>query len=1644
MKHWWPIALLLGVVFFTSVQAQSFGRTPGQFRVSPIGGAQYTIPLFSPPGIQAIRPNLALVYDSHLTNGLMGPGWALAGLSVISRCNLTYAQDSVPAPVSLTAADGLCLDDNRLRTTGTGTYQTEIANFSQVTAQGTAGNGPSWFKVQGKNGLTYEYGNTTDSKILPSGSTATPYIWALNKVYDRYGNYMTFTYAQLGGAYVPLSIQYAATSGSTTFPYQINFVYSTKSANDMIARSITGNSVNQTKQLSTITITSSGTTVREYKLLYTTSATTARATLTSIQECGGSAGSDCLPATSIAYQQPAPGATNPTTPSGSGATSGLVYSLDINGDGRKDLVFATSVTGGSFHWYVQFASGPGYGAPVDTTIVTGPTDPILFDDFLGKGNISILVPISGTWTMYSWNASSSSFVSTPTTLQLDSNRQPSIPAGTYDYATADVNGDGLPDLVAVLADGNIYTRLNTGGGSTLSFAAPTLFSVGGVSRTMHILGNNQFPASSIQHVNISGDGRDGILYAGVLPSFTSVFKILVYGASGLTPAYQSSGNFLSAIPINYNDDACTDLVLNGNGILIAGCNGSYPSFATTPANATVVWALNWYGTGRSDLLSSVANGPLSVSAALGNSLGPTVATGIPNPSILVVTDQAGDGLNELAYPNPSAGNALYYGAHNGGSVAPDLASSFTDGYNLKISPTYISIAQGSYTEFAPGGTAVYPYKNYIGPLFVVNSATFTDPTNLPSGTYQQTFSYTSAWMNLQGRGFPGFNSYQRHDSRNNLWETFGYNLKFPNMGNPAFYQSSQDQAATTQIEISWVNQVSTVLDATPNNQRYMLYNNTAVTQLNEVQIGGSMNGVLISTAVTNYTYDNWGNPTNIATTVTDKDSTSPYFDETWTTTTAHTIAQDTTNWCLNLPTQTTVTNSSTAPGGAAITRTVAYTPDYVHCRIIEKVIEPSSALYKVTEDYFYDTNTGNLLEDRVTGIGMPVRRTNFSWNSTAQFPATITNPLLTQSITLGFDPNTGLITRQTDPNFTATNQLQTTWGYDNFGRRVSEARLDGTSTTWSYSNCATSSGCVNSNNKMTILQDLKNIDGTVQTISNIYLDALDRPLVSSGLMTNGSYDQREVKYDSLGNVLMQGAPCTFTLNASCTTYWATNFYDILNRLTKVQSPKSAADNTVESTLISYAGRTTTTNDPLGHNTVKITTPVGTLGRSQDHNGYYQDFTYDAFGSLTKVIDNASPSNTLFTAGYAYGIEAFQTSATDADLGPKSSSYDALGELLAYTDAKGQNFSFLYDALSRPTSRTEPDLTTTWTWGNTPASFNVGQLQSVSSTDSIGTYSETYGYDSKTRFSTETIVIPGDATYVYTGTYSSTTGLLDTLTYPVSTASFKLKLQYGYTHGILSQISDFTSGAAYWTANTMNPLGQYVQETLGNGVIVTHDFDALRGWPNTIKAGLGGGTSLQNNGYFFDAVGNLTERQDNNSPGLTENFYYDSLYRFTNSTLNGVADESRTYDVTGNVKSWAVFGATVNNVDYSTPQSGCTYYANSQPHAYRMSTQGSFTGSACYDANGNTTSALGSSTTWTSYNQPIFIDSGFGPTTNFYYNANHQRYKQIATTNGTIETSIYVGPLLEKVSNSSGTFYRQYIPAGNNTVLSTLVASTGAN
>jgi hypothetical protein len=229
------VFVFVGVLLASHASAQPM-MLPGQFDVSPTGAALYTVPIEVPPGTAGMSPALTLDYNSDGGNGLLGVGWNLGGLPSIGRCRKTLATDGVRGAVKFDMSDRYCLDGERLIVTvGTyGTagseYRTEIEGFTKVVAYGTAGNGPAWFKAWTKSGQIVEFGNTTDSRILATG-TSTARSWAANKISDTKGNYLTFTYTNdtTNGQAYPTRIDYTGNAGASIAPYNsVQFEYETR------------------------------------------------------------------------------------------------------------------------------------------------------------------------------------------------------------------------------------------------------------------------------------------------------------------------------------------------------------------------------------------------------------------------------------------------------------------------------------------------------------------------------------------------------------------------------------------------------------------------------------------------------------------------------------------------------------------------------------------------------------------------------------------------------------------------------------------------------------------------------------------------------------------------------------------------------------------------------------------------------------------------------------------------------------------------------------------------------------------------------------------------------------------------------------------------------------------------------------------------------------------------------------------------------------------------------------------------------------------------------------------------------------------------------------------------------------------------
>ena len=175
---------------------------------------------------------------------------------------------------------------------------------------------------------------------------------------------------------------------------------------------------------------------------------------------------------------------------------------------------------------------------------------------------------------------------------------------------------------------------------------------------------------------------------------------------------------------------------------------------------------------------------------------------------------------------------------------------------------------------------------------------------------------------------------------------------------------------------------------------------------------------------------------------------------------------------------------------------------------------------------------------------------------------------------------------------------------------------------------------------------------------------------------------------------------------------------------------------------------------------------------------------------------------------------------DADSGNWSFKTDSLGELLGWTDAKGQSFGASYDALGRMTSRTEPEGASTWAWGNSAASHNIGRLWKESGYG----YVEELTYDGIGRTATRKITT--DQAYQYDYSYNSI-GAMDTIAYPSSPVpsgqtGTRFKARYYYSFGGQVSITDASDAAEkpLWALAGSNAFGSATSESLGGVATVT--------------------------------------------------------------------------------------------------------------------------------------------------------------------------------------------------------------------------------
>lgn len=1625
--------LLIGCVAALAAHAQTIdvGRIQASHGVSSNGGFTYTIPITLPPGPHGVTPQLSLVYDSSVDSNPgddmplagtsnvdeipAGAGWVLEGLSEIERTNKTEAQDGNSLAVGYSPSDAYEVDGSRLRLTSSddygedgSTYQTEVANFAQYTAHGASGSGPDYWTAQLNGGVTYEYGNTTSSQLsLPGGSSGQIRAWLLDKVSDVNGNNYTITYGVGAsgsvGIGMPTSISWTLSgSGSSTYEYTATLQYEARQ--NPITNGTIPNIVENNNLLESITISYNGSPIRIYKLTYTTSSTTGNSLLQQVQECDGEQ-ENCLNPTTFSYYDTKPGVGS-TPESLPGGSTG-----DFNGDGISDFLYSSGGT-----YYVAFGNGSGGFNAVSTTI--GSSSTALVGDLLHQGKDGILADISGTWWYYTYNGTAFTGVSTHLTVQPEAS-----------FTLADLDGNGLPDLIATHVapwtgpgTGNtvaVYEWQNTSTSGTPSFDSTQTNLLNYVGGSLEIVTAAVWGQASVAPFvtpfDFTGDGRKGLLmevnYNG---NSTELFELLSNGSGSLMTVngISTAPTTLVVAPqvLSWNDDKCTDIAWNDYNysasasefaVYVSPCGsgsdsttGSIEQLTSTVPGLPIVGAAGWDGDGSGDVLVD-NGGTIGIYPSSGDGVGTLITTDVPISSggSVIPLNVTGSGLPDLA-----AGGDYY--AHNSVVAQPDLMQTLTDGNGNTIQPSYAPLAAGPYTLGT--STLQYPESNWDGDLWVVKSLTLPEGTG---STYTESYQYQNArWSAL--RGFEGFSQITVKDSRSNApTNVTSYSQLFPLTGLVS-EQEAYQSGGTTPISNSTYSNTEEELSSTQYEERYFVYPSSVTTDRYEV--GGSENTDWITASTTAYASpDEYGNFPTVTTTVTEKDPGSPYVGDQWVTETQTSVDADPSTWCVSLPSSVSVTQ--TAAGEPALTHTTTFTPDETNCREDSETQSAGNSAYDVTTAFSYDA-FGNVKQETVTGTGMAARTSTYNWGPTGQFQEVIQDPVAYQDgyeEKIGYDFGTGVKTSDEIESTGGTaNAPATTWTDDWLGRITQEKFPDGTALKWSYTACS-STTCYNSAYEL-----VKEIayDSNSETISehDADKDTFGRTVASTTELMDGTDSLVEQTYDAFGNILTKSALCP-AAGGACSD-WTQTTYDALNRPTQIVSPAPWTSGGEATTAIAYAGGTITVTNANNQENKRISDVSGAVRETRDATGYGQNFILDSDGNVIEVTDYQG--NTLTTQSYDYGgMGDYLASRTDyRGLGSWNYTPDALGDVTEYTDAKGQTFRLWYDGLGRPTEREDEvgdssgvtctgtdsvcETDTHWTWGSTPSLDNVGHLAQAQTITADGTYTEVDSYGALSRLKDRTITIPGDATYQYVYSYNAQ-GLLYQLQYPMAGSFAGPLLTYGYEHGALASVTDAVAGTVYWQANTVNVLGEVTEDTLGNGIVTQTGYTTDSGWPSRVTAGPSGSATAQNQTFSYDALGNVTLRQNNNGSGLTENVYYDPDNRLSYSTLQ-----------TGS-------GTATTNLQMEYNSDG----------GINQKTE-----------TGGTDTPVGYTVSWTSYNYPRSISatlsSGESESATFDYGPNRSRWRMVYTEGTASETTEYIGGLMEKVTSTLGTNYRYYIRGSN--------------
>jgi RHS repeat-associated protein len=1495
-------------------QGKPVGAIAGAASVSATGSATYALPIPLPPGTNGMGPALSLNYDSRAGNGLVGMGWSLSAMSVITRVGKDHFHDNMTTPIQYGPNDRFALDGQRLVLTSTGTYgaagttyDTENASFSTVTAVGTFGSGPVSFTMVTKEGLTMEYG-TNGSQIRTTDNLENM-AWRLSRVRDAYGNTILYHYGDLDGEPLLQSITYTQNDAQSLAAYcMVSFAYSYRSDPNVI--NAPRRVMYQRHLIDRITINvvapEGGTTTdhiyRSFELKYC-QRDLGNSYLSEIVEFGRD-NSASLNTTAIQYGEQPTGMVEGTGITIESTEKSDIHVGDYDGDGRSDILRA------------YYAIDPLTGVKTITRLRVYPANNgIQYDHTLPPSPYGVDMSNYGH--------------------------------GYYQgLVSTDMNGDGKDDICL------IYTEYIPGSGyvNNYFFKKVKLF----LSDDTDNLGFNIFehdppadsyypslidPVNSIQFGDFDGDGKVELLAHCVNPNFYTTYKLYMLKDGTWVHLPVSGGDNILKNPdrlmvVDANGDRQTDLlVLNQpsnnwnapNTCSVYSWNGSsmaLVSLSSVPS-ATVethpgdheeyaVYPGDFNGDGSTDLLvhapfASSNKWRIYFSNGTGYTTSHSGFTFTPLPAWpndrrrIVVADMNGDGRSDVFHHHsPDANNndlSIYYaqghtgsaplftGSHmnvtnNLGFLYPcdqngdgrhDIISfnSFDaplrtllikpDGYERylkKIANGFNAINEFTYERavdlsFSGEPDRTYPIIRTKLPIHVVFTMSSPDGDG---GTRSLGYLFGNPHVHLAGRGFLGFERISQFDDPVWTLQEHAINeshvLMLPSL--------------TTRTDLSNYVTFQTIASApavTPVSAgRFMVNMPLQVTS-----------DLLAGTKVTvDQAFDNYNNAlTREVTYARISPSTTIHKEKT--------ITEYGAFGPSAIPAKPTlITVQSTRTGAPQLSR------------VTKLGYNGSGSMYQRTD--FFGTPGWVRTEYTFNGLGLVIGSTMVtaaSGSTGGQAETYVYDPtgrFVTERQFMYHDGSTHWISTSAEYDLhrglpkkvTGADGLSVSYGFDAFDRVNFETAPYQALPNYNIIHSLTWDLAPPHRYYRTWVQDPSRPD--VTTWFDIYGRATDMRTEAFGMGANGAMS--ETRYDERGRVRRTTAP---RIGAEPVMFqeWTYDNYD---------RPVSVLNSVSGTTTIGYTysgGRTiVTTTSPAGQVTERTTDAAGMLLSAKDDGGTLS-YTYDSWGNPLTVKRGAS---TLISNTYdSYGR---QTQLWDAAAGTTQYQYDAFGRLIWQKDANTNETDFTYDNLGRLKTRNN----TTWQYYYTGGKFsNVP----VSITDP-GT-SLAYDYDVFFRRTSETRTIGGES---FTTQYAyDIHDNVTSMTYPSGVA-----VTYTYDQNcFIDQVK--RGGTTLFDAVSFNGMGQPTSYVLGDGQ--TTNVTYTNGLPTRYAA-----KGVQNLHMDYDyATGNMTYRWDAMIK-RKETFTYDALDRLTSSTVatvNGLGVPTYTYPALDISYDGAVGGTTRGNI-----------------------------------------------------------------------------------------------------------------------------------